>query len=424
MAHVDLDRIHKERISKLFDQDNVPDPENIFVSEKVVNTLPRSKFLIETLDKDKLLSVIPFTPQVYVELCPQCAKSADINTLLKLAEAGLAIPILTAPYSMYGGLTERVLAIDHISWFEYQAYRTLSLRMKNSRGLCDHCVEKRHRAMIRAVRGDRKAELYKDRASVLQANLYPYLFPDYEVLDNAVNACKRHDERALRQLVNLSYAVRRLRTSQAFGASTTVDYADFTGLDLNIDFEGGAAESGYAALSAEGLKLVMPTDIPIDQYIEIAKDYRPSITKAVEQILKKSRNANGRISLATLSRHVVALNNEIERVKGLKRYKLLEACVDFFDNKKAIVATALIASVLGVTGNLLGCGAAVASAGAMKIATGLRNKKKQNIPAQRLGRMIERDLRPHIDEVIARYVGTEAVAINVLSLRKKIRKDL
>src|SRR5437762_2972735 len=107
----------------------------------------------------------------------------------------------------------------------------------------------------------------------------------------------------------------------------------------------------------------------------------------VKSISESDRN----IAYSALNKEVMKINGEIERVKGLKRYVLLEATFDFYKNNRPLVKTAFIAGALGVASGLVGRVSGVAAGTAATIAK-KRGWVGTNKKAGRLGRMIQRDL--------------------------------
>jgi hypothetical protein len=117
--------------------------------------------------------------------------------------------------------------------------------------------------------------------------------------------------------------------------------------------------------------------------------------------------------------NVSAINSEIERIKGSRRYAVLEACVGFYKSNNFLVGGALLAASLGLAGSLLGC-AAVGSAVGAKLA-----KKKGLIPENealgRVKRMVARDVQPIANRLLKSYLGASTPAINVLSLQRTMQ---
>ena len=119
MSALDFDRLHKERVNKLMkEKGHSSSPENIFISERVIQTLPEQKIFFSSYEPQKVLAVLPFTPVVYVRACPKCLSGGNLTTFKKLVEANLVVPILISPYAEYGEMVDFLVSHDHVSVYE------------------------------------------------------------------------------------------------------------------------------------------------------------------------------------------------------------------------------------------------------------------------------------------------------------------
>ena len=90
----ELDRLQKERVNmflKSFRSKGLA-IEEIFTSEKVVATVKKEKILLPSYNLAKILSFLPFTPTIYVSICPKCPVN-DLNIFRPLVERGAIVPI-------------------------------------------------------------------------------------------------------------------------------------------------------------------------------------------------------------------------------------------------------------------------------------------------------------------------------------------
>src|SRR5436853_248792 len=105
MSSKDLDKLQSERVNgimKAWSRHGAPIlPEDIFLSERVVQTIASDKVLIPPYDKDRILATIPFTPATYVVICPLCINSSNFEDFQTLARSGLMIPVLLGSYCSY-----------------------------------------------------------------------------------------------------------------------------------------------------------------------------------------------------------------------------------------------------------------------------------------------------------------------------------
>jgi hypothetical protein len=431
MSIKDLDRVHKERVDgamKRWKSDDRPiAPSDLFVSERVVETIGADKILLPSYDRQKILAGIPFSPVTYVTICRLCIREQNFPDFQKLAKSRLVVPVLLGPYESYPEkLVEFLLTVDHVSAHEYRAYRFAKINETTKQAICLHCADKRIKAMVANVRRRKGAPDFRTNIDRLIQSIWPFVSPDYTLLDQAVAACKSHDLGQLNQLVQLGETIYNIRSAQALGAPITVDDEALSDIPAGISTE---SDEGIRLLAqmrkfaADGLGLSFPTDIPLDRYLELAKDYQPAISNLVEYTGLGKTN-----SIADFSKRISSLNLEIERIQGLKRYVMLEASMALVRQHKGMVFTTILAGALGLAGaGWLGCGGAVAASAGVKAAkkSGLlsQKQKSQNLPAERLGRMIARDLQPYLSKLIAGYVSSSPAAVNVLFLRKKIQQS-
>ena len=253
----------------------------------------------------------------------------------------------------------------------------------------------------------------------IKSNMHPMIDADFELLESASRACKDKKIVDLENLKRLSDAVYELRSAQAFNAAMVVRRSELDELPSQTRAEVDEARNASAdlrAMVAKGLGIRIPVDIDTDRYIELVKDYQPRISNVISSIVPSDANDEG---LAELLKNVSAINREIERVKNLRRYAVLEACVGFYKSNSFLVGGALLAASLGLAGSLLGC-ATVGSAVGAKLA-----KKKglivENPALSRVKRIIARDVQPVTTRLLRSYLGGTTPAINVLSLQRRIQ---
>lgn len=431
MSAKDLDKLHNERVDAVMasyaSHDGLLVPEDLFLSERVAQTVASEKMLINSYRKETILATIPFTPVTYVAICPACIDQHNWGEFQKLVQSGLVIPILTAPYAAYPEmLAEFLIGADHVSGYEYQAYKFARLHEREPAGkyVCAHCVGERLKKILAPIKRKKgSGELRDDLASIAYW-LQPFVFPDYTLLDQLSSACRDRDLHQLQELKRLAGTIHHVRNAQAFDAPITVDEDALAKIPVDICSE---ADEGLRLVGemgrmvANGLGLAFPLDVPLDQYIELVRDYQPAISKLIEYT-----NAKDSASIDELSKRLMTLNAEIERIRGLKRYVVLEASMSLVRQNKDLAFTTVLAGALGLAGHgWLGCGSLAAN-GAVRAARKMTTKgvsHSKNEPAKRLAQMISRDLQPYLSSLIAAYVGSTPAAINVLFLRKRLERS-
>jgi hypothetical protein len=217
----------------------------------------------------------------------------------------------------------------------------------------------------------------------------------------------------------MAYVISQIRTSEALNSPVLLEDSDLAKLPENISNAGNKARGEAAKINqmvAEGLGISIPTDMPLESYIELVKDYQPQISKAIRAVLGP---AGSQASIADAAKSITSINAEIERIKNLRRYAVLEAGISFYQNNATLVNGTLLAGALGLTGSLMGCLATGGAALGTKIAKS-KGWLKGTEATERMRSIIARDLQPAVDLVLKPYFGASAPAISVLSLQKRM----
>lgn len=422
---MDLDKRQKERVNTIVRRMNNGDdvfPDELFVSERVIDTIDVDKTIINSFKVPELLSLLPFSPIIYVEICPSCVSRENFHVFRSLVNAEQIIPILISRYHDYPDVVVDVVkGRHHISVYEYDAYRTQRLFWDADGGLCSHCTKKYAKTMRGLVKGKKGSLHFRRQLNRLMDNIHPFVYPDFEILDEMENAFSEFDREKAEQVSDLSETICYFRTGQAFNAALLMKESDFSRVPSGVTNETDHARLFSLQLKklvSEGLGIKIPIDINMEQYLELVSDFRPYIMNIHEDIFQGAMT-NGSLSFEKLLGEIEKFNGEITKIKGLKRYMLYEACVEIVSNNKTLAISALVAGALGLVGSLGGCIGAMATGAAAQVA-----KKKGKLPSNksmaRLGRKIHRDLQPNIDSVIAKYVGADIPAIRILSIRRAL----
>jgi hypothetical protein len=159
----------------------------------------------------------------------------------------------------------------------------------------------------------------------------------------------------LKQLSRMSYVISQIRIGEAFNSPVLLEDSDLSRLPKDISVGGNEARAQAAKINkmvADGLGISIPTNIRLESYIELVKDYQPRISNAIRAVLGSE---NTQASITDASRNIIAINSEIERIKNLRRYTILEAGISFYKNNSTLVNGTLLAGALGFTGSLTGC---------------------------------------------------------------------
>lgn len=422
MAHNKLDEVHRKRIDGLVQravEHGEIDYNDFFISEKVAQTVDDQKTLIESYNEGQLLGTLPFTPTVYVQVCPFCITPPLLANFRSFVASGRVIPILMSNYSLYDeAVIDAVANLNHISAWEYRGFRYLQLAADHEITLCGHCASKIFSEMETQVTQRRNGERYLTHIEALQQNIFPYLAPDAKLIKSAASACAGRRLGELGRLAKLSFAVHKLRTAQAFSAEVLVKEEELSSLPEGISAETDEARLISAEMreqAGRGLGLNVPTDLSVEAFLEIVGDYQPRITKVMDDLMAEPLS----MTTVDLAREIVSINNEIERIKGLKRHTVLEAGISFSKRNSSLVYATLLGGALGLVNAAAGCTAAAATF-ARKFAKE-KGIVKEVPELKRLARQIARDTQPYTDELLGFYLGGKRTAVRVLSLRKRIQ---
>jgi hypothetical protein len=423
----DLDKLQSDRIDSLtkrWKREREIRPEDIFVSERVVASLSLDKALLPAFRTPYVLSLLPFVPNLYVLTCPRCVSHDSIGAFRQLTEAGLIVPILSAPYSKYpAAVIDAVSGLDHMSVYEFDFYRLIALSPDSRAPVCAHCVGESRSALIASAADVKDNGPRARKVREIFINLYPYSGTEEYVLDALEKVVSNDSGRQLNQLVTLSDAIRSTRTARALRAAQVIRDRDVDGIPLDWDLQVGDARTTalrMGSIVASGLKLRIPVDIPLSAYIELVRDYRPEII-SLSKALVENATVDTEPSLSSLMTAITTINREIERIKNLRRYMVIEALAGFAQSNPAMTASLLIAGTLGVAGHLFGC--AAVPAGALADIARRAGKLKGNDAAKRLTRKLHRDLQPYLDRLLARFVGTTPIAMQVMSIRQQMESE-
>ena len=422
MAQADADALHGERVDnvvKRFHAGHKIGAHDLFISERVVKTLPQNKLLVTGYQKERTLGLLPFTPVLYTYLCPHCIRKEDLDWFEKLVKAGLVVPILRSSYCYYPEhVTRFLLGHDHISVYEYEAHRHIWAGKGGTPPLCGHCLQEQANEVCASIRRRSNAKTYEQELSQFLSNLDPFPRSDADLIALGFYLLEHRKLQHLRLLTKASETLYEIRSGQAFGSSIILNDSELAAFPKGLTPELDSARSFSSDLRiqvAEGLKIQIPTDISPDAYIELVQDYQPQIA----QIVNASVIGNsGDPSAIHASKALMEINREIERVRTLRRHAVLEACVGFCGNNSGVVAATLIAGTLGLTGSLLGC----VATGGLAVATKVAKKKgwiRSNGATERLKRIVARDIQPFTNMMLKSYLRTTGPAISVLSLRKR-----
>jgi hypothetical protein len=318
----------------------------------------------------------------------------------------------------YSALRANV-ADDHISRWEYSGYRFLRVAASGGHPLCAGCLSDRAKKLFDEISDRKDVKAYRKALDLFMGHLAPFPSSDQALIERGFRYCEKGNLELLKRLSRMSYVISQIRIGEAFNSPVLLEDSDLSKLPVNISVGGNEARAQAAKINkmvADGLGISIPTEIRLESYIELVKDYQPRISSAIRAVLGSEST---QASIADASKSIIAINSEIERIKNLRRYTVLEAGISFYKNNSTLVNGTLLAGALGLTGSLVGCVATGGAAFGAKIAKS-KGWLKSTEATERMRRMVARDLQPAVDLVLKSYLGAKAPAINVLSIQKRI----
>lgn len=401
---------------------------NLLRHKKAKEIFNNKRIIIPSFDEKRLLSAIPFFPGVFVEICPGCLCTKNIDLLKPYLETGFVIPLLLNKYSSYNTkFSTQILGIPHISFFEYSALRNVKLIETAEKRVCKHCVGEFNKKIEERLKSYRKPKIVKFMVEVVFFNLIPFINSDFDLIVEMLDAISQKDLRKLHQIVNLSFSIKNMRSAQGLEATLHMPVEAISKVKSRfgeaadkISLSTSLAETKAALI--EGLNLEIPMGIPINKYLEIVCLHKEHLNQISSNLVKAAEVSSGSISLAKLQEEIALINEEIRRIRHSGRYQILKITTGLLGANKSIVASIFLAAALGITGNILGCGASLAVGIGTKVLS-----KKVKLPDingfDDIRSKIYTKLNPLVNFLIGKYLNTNPKTIQILQIQTRIKKS-
>lgn len=418
-ALTQLDKEHQGRIRELshkFHKDRQFDIYSIFSHAHVAETIPLSKVILRCYNLERILSAFPFSTSVYVTICPNCPCVEDSRSLEILQHHGAIVPLLIRPYAEYPErFVKLILKHLHISAHEANFYRHTTLAAGATKIVCNHCIEERRREysdIIRRTDFPPKAlELLDDFLETLS----PYIDPDYELVECFGEALKQDDREKMSLIHRVGRAVREARTTQAFIARSTIPSSC---IPLLVRESGNVLPKLVArdvadvesALASE-VHLDIPDGVDVDAFLECVGPYKDELAGIVDSIIEEA-SAKPSDYLTTLTSRTATLAEETRRLSKHKGLLVYRASCSFVANNKALLASGLLATMFGLTGNPLGCGVSLASGVGAHIGKKV-GKLRMPQEAKMLIDEVKHSVRPYAHKLLAKYLNIDIRAVQM-----------
>ncbi len=215
-----LDRQQNDRVGKIaakIDDGDFHALDSLFLSERVNEEFDEDKVLLHSFDLDAILSYLPYSDKIYVSLCPACVTDSHFDKYKLLLSTNSIVPIFSSNYPDYDEkILEFTSSKNHICVQEYNVIRTLLAGEIGGSRLCSHCLKNRTKSIKSMISRRSSMVLPRKGLPIILSNLRPYVEPDFHLLDDFYAALKNRDSMAAREVVDLSWTVRNMRTAQVF----------------------------------------------------------------------------------------------------------------------------------------------------------------------------------------------------------------
>jgi hypothetical protein len=425
MHAYDLDQAHRARYELLLKGgfcDRCITEGQSFSNAHVAALYRGDKVLLPRFNREEILSTLPFAPTLFVSICPKCITGSNIEVLKALCKADLMVPILSAPYQRFPApVVDCIAGLNHVSYWEFHFHRAESLLINDRRCRC-HVRKEEASILARAPRRNwRSRQWNRVDADLLFENLHPYVGPDEEILTLVKRHLKAKRTAALHHLSVLSYTIREVRTAQAFNAALVAKNEQLDSMPPDIMTEVDETRRltlSLKSLAMDGLGLRLPDSIPIRPYIELIRDFRGRLDAMADAVLDLASNEEGLVNAPAICNTLADLNNEIERVQRLRRYIVWESAFG--------VVRGALQRVIPV---------AAATAG-IRMFFGGKNPAKSTLAKRRgappisnvepfrdiLVPRVLRYLQPYLDKARTYAVGSNFLAMQVMSARRHLGK--
>ncbi|MGA2333661.1 MAG: hypothetical protein ABSG75_18125 [Syntrophales bacterium] len=416
-----LDSEHKSRLKDVF-RSRKSQLTDIFLNDSISKSIPKTKVIIPSYNYKRILCAYPFSREIYVLICPQCDCVKNRKDIVPLIQHQAIIPILTNPYAKYPeDFIDTILPFSHISSHEFYYYHQMAL-LQDHDILCSHCAKERKNKLDAIIRSKNLGPVITKISHSFFANLYPFIKPDFELYDCYTKAIEKEDKQLILQLTSLSFQLRNARLMQTYNGRPSISREALPRLiletkkipDINVEKEATVLSN---VLSKE-LHLSIPEDIPTDKYLEILDPYRNELSDLMESLLTESTR-DGQVSLTNLYAKVAELNNQLLSLPKKKRFLFYRASTAFLKSNNTLLASGLLAGIMGLTGSTVACGLGILSGFGLEIA---KRKGKLKVPKEvkRFGEELGHTIRPQVHKLLAKCLNLDIKAVQIWDIRERL----
>ena len=428
----ELDNRNRERVNAALARIQSGDDgamSDLVLSERVYNDLDEENIILPSFNVDAIKSYLPYSDKIYVLVCSYCVRDENFDEYKTLVETSSIVPVMGGSYSSYeDSVVDVTYSHNHVGKHEYLALRSLYAGGAGQARVCAHCVEERSNSLKAQLEKRRIKGFPEKSLNTLMMNLHPYIQTDFDLLDQLEKFIIGRDSDGARSIMEMGWILSQMRSASIFNSPVVVSGSSYE--NLPVGYSDHADQTQQHAVKVqktigEGLGIQIPNGLGLAQYIELASDFRPRIQALLKSVEGEPQAGKWQ---ASLDKEIINLNQEAARLSKSARYIALAAVVEFYKNNQIKLNTALVAASMSLGATALGCGAATiaGTAGGAMLTTaaagvaGSRGWVGTGPAIERAVRTLGNTVQPHVDNLIAKYVGSTPMAVSVLSLKKDL----
>jgi hypothetical protein len=429
-----LDKEEDERIANSIESSN--NLLDILKYDKIKRALSEDILLIQgsPINPMNIASSLPLYSFVFFELCPDCMPNIEI--IKPLLDSDSVFPILLKGYQdCPEPFVTELIKYPHMTVQEFMTLRFHALSGSLEKVACHHCVmeviSNDIQLHCKSFTDDYK-KTFQDLVTYTIAMLSPFSSLDDELLMILKEILQKGNLDNFSAFMELSSLIGRIRTAAAFDSPLSIsskiikmsDTNKYVPKDLNdiMQFSDD--------IIIKGLELDIPHNLDMIKYIDIIMNNREQIKKLTNRLIKRvskhDKIENTDISL--LMNEIATINEKIRMVQKSKKYKLYKIGTDLLSANKGLISSLLCATMLGIYGNLTGCGISASAGIVGKIFKSSErfNSIIKNIsakqPIQELKELILDSLEPPFQRILSIYFWKDLKVIQAMRIREKIHR--
>lgn len=422
-----LDKEEEHRIKQVLNKINSGETYTIgeiLKYNKIAGLLEKDTVFIN-YDFQKMLLVLPFHTSIFFSICPCCECVTKPDLIKPFLAAGCFIPVLYQDYINYPpNFISELIKYPHMTLREYDTLKYSHWLQDEAQGICNHCFRKIDKKCNKLIKNTSKPQDIQFSKDIIFANLFPYRYPDINLLQTTLEAIEKKDFLSLEKTVGLSFCVSKIRTAQSLNSVIYLDEDDML-IDsdklLKIkDFERYIIPSAEREAVLEGIEIVLPKNKNVEKYIEEMLQRKVKIREVVDSIISNVSSGKS-FSYSKLLDYIATTNENIRKIEKGTRYKVLKDISIILGSNKSIIAGMLIAATLGVAKSTYGCEAALLSTLAAHIMEKMKLIRIDDIIKEDIDSAIKRTLEPITTKLLSIYLGVAKDTINIWRIRKDIK---